>query len=415
MTVPRSFRPSRQARGAVLLAGFLAVSLVLALGPVATLAKPEHDQPQPPAFMVQPNGVGGPLVGYDMATGRSRFSWPAGLLAADGSRYFAATVKDGTTAVEVYDPKAGSFVERVLFDGSWALRGVAANGHWFALARIPRGDETAAWTASGTWKSDFAIVDALTSKIVHEVHLDGNFEVDTISASGDALFVIQHQPAVNPDHYSVRLYDLTTNTLQEGSLRDKREPDEVMAGYPWQGVSTPDGQWLHTLYVNTVKHSAFIHALNLAQRFAWCIDLPTGNGDLAALKAYSLTLSADRQMLYAANPVLGLVAEVDPNGATVNRVVAFPAGVRHAVAGKERTQGVISPDGGTLYFTVDTAVWAYDTRTSTFIRSYPVDTTIAGLGLSPDGTRLYLVTPDPSRPALAVDTASGATVQLMRG
>ena len=57
-----------------------------------------------------------------------------------------------------------------------------------------------------------------------------------------------------------------------------------MAGYDWDGVASADGRWLLTLYLSTQRNVAFVHALDLKNQFAICIDLPSGSGDYNVLK-----------------------------------------------------------------------------------------------------------------------------------
>ena len=69
-----------------------------------------------------------------------------------------------------------------------------------------------------------------------------------------------------------------------------------MAGLAWSGVGSPDGRWLLTLYLNTGRKLAFVHALDLVRSSPLCIFLPS-NGASGALKRYGLTLSPDGRRL----------------------------------------------------------------------------------------------------------------------
>ena len=46
-----------------------------------------------------------------------------------------------------------------------------------------------------------------------------------------------------------------------------------MRGQPVTRVSSPDGRWAYTLYARPTQEP-FVHALDTAQRRAYCIDLP---------------------------------------------------------------------------------------------------------------------------------------------
>lgn len=96
------------------------------------------------------------------------------------------------------------------------------------------------------------------------------------------------------------------------------------------------------------------------------IDLPSGDGNLDALKEYRLTLSADGKTLYAANAALGVVTEValDAEISTyppyqVVRTTHFTPSEMGIGNPSLFTHSAFSPDGKTLYFTSANKAWAY--------------------------------------------------------
>lgn len=404
------------------LAALLALTLLTACTtPIATptptplLVPPQADAP-PAAWplellFVRPEGTKGSLVAYEMADGRQRFSLPAGMLSADRKHFYAADTDGSETQLKSFDPRTGGEQSGFTLQGAWALSGVSPTGRWLALTRIVSESEEQTWAAANQWKTDLQIVDAQTGQTAHLLSLDGNFEVETIS--GKSLFLIQHLPAVNPDHYLIRLYDLSAETLIADPLRSKGA-DEVMAGLAWDGVASPDGLWLLTLYLSTRRNVAFIHTLDLLDKFPLCIDLPSGGGDFDQLKYYSLTLSPDGLKVYATNAVLGAVAEVDLSQRQVTRMVFFE-GNRSATDANYDPQSptarsAISRDGQKLYFTSGQDVWAYDTKAGTVSGPYAVNTPVLGLGVSSDGKRLYVASAD--QPLRVFDTASGQALSF---
>jgi hypothetical protein len=175
----------------------------------------------------------------------------------------------------------------------------------------------------------------------------------------------------------VRFYDLRLATLQAEPVRDKRTTGEVMTGYAWGTVADGRGQWWHTLYVSTQRNKAFIHALNLQESlFAFCIDLPSEEGDFVKLQQYALALSPDGQTIYATNP---------------------------------------APDGSQLFFTNGHQVWAYDTVVKTVSAPYlaGLAAPVQGLGVSGDGARLAIALAE--RPLQLFDVASGAALAFPGG
>ncbi|MBI1801357.1 MAG: PD40 domain-containing protein, partial [Chloroflexi bacterium] len=244
--------------------------------------------------------------------------------------------------------------------------------------------------------------------------LDGNFEVETISPSGDALFLIEHLPAVNPNHYLIRLFDLRIESLVPGALRDKSATDEVMAGLAWDGLASPNGRWLLTLYLSTLRNTAFVHTLDLSDKYPVCIDLPSGSGDFNQLKYYSLALAPSGWRLFAANAVLGLVAEISLSSRSVTRRATFqPRSFGAANASNPQSQlsrSVVSKDGSRLYFTSGLDVWVYDTASGEVDGPFLINGRISALGLSGDGKRLYVAAE--KQPLLVFDTQSGLALNF---
>ena len=202
----------------------------------------------------------------------------------------------------------------------------------------------------------------------------------------------------------IRLYDLSKEQLLVDPLRAKGA-DEVMAGLAWDGIASPDGRWLLTLYLSTRRNPAgrgassvaFIHALNLHDKYPVCLDLPSGSGDPAgrgassfdALKQYTVALSPDGRKAYATNPALGVVAEVGLNQLQVMRTVTFDAGIMTKYA-PGASRSLVSKDGRALYFSSGPVLWRYDIASRTVSAPYAVSAPIVGLCLSSDDQRLYV-------------------------
>lgn len=404
----------RSARFAGTARVLVCLALLLATGTSTALAKPRHGGEIGPPFLARPDGPGGRLVGYDTVTGAELFTWPSGLLTADGRRYFSAQASGNETTIESYglDTNSVSYAghEQVTIDGSWQLHGVSATGAWLGLRRLPTDAELAAWQAGDRMQTEIAIVDTVSWQIAHQIRLDGNFDIDGLSRNGDSLFLLQHVDAADPTHYEIRLYDLTTDTLDPNPLRDKRAPDDVMTGYAWDGTASADGRWLLTLYLNTRQNNAFVHSLNLNDRFPVCIDLPSADGDMAKLRAYTIAMAPDGLHAYAANPVLGRLAVLDLSAWTVDHVVAFPAVTPTPSSERSAARSLLSPDGRTLFFTAGRIVWTYDAVAGTVGHSYQAPPSVAGLGLSPDGNRLLVAGSDGK--VTAIDLSSGKVVAL---
>ncbi len=379
--------------------------------PIQPSAAAQPEVWTPELFFVRAQGQ---LTAYDMSNGQQRFALPPGVLSADGKRYMTVeperSVARKDTVLQNLDPRTGSELNRFSIQGEWSLSGVSHSGRWVALTRLAGESEKAAWTSTGKWNTDIEIVDANSGQVAHSIHLDGNFQVETIAPSGDALFLIEHLPAINPDRYLIRLYDLRQEKLQDGALRDKAARDEVMTGLAWDGVASPDGHWLLTLYLNIKRNVAFVHTLDLLNKFPVCIDLPSGNGNFDELKYYTLALSPDNHKLYAANAALGVVAVIDLDSRQVVRKVEFQATAAKYNSQSPTSRSVVSRDGKMVFFTSGWDVWALDTRAGKVQGPYQTGAKISDLGLSVDGKRLFAATE--SQGLLVFDAASGSPLSF---
>lgn len=125
--------------------------------------------------------------------------------------------------------------------------------------------------------------------------LPGKFEFDAVSTNGSLLYLIEHRPPRGSENYRVRVYDFAADELRPDPVADKRNLETDMTGRPMARATSKDGIWVFTLY-RGAKH-AFVHALNVDQAYALCLDLPHGSGEGSG--DWSLTLSEDGSTLRA--------------------------------------------------------------------------------------------------------------------
>jgi hypothetical protein len=344
-------------------------------------------------LFVQPKGVGGAVHAYDPASGTRVFSLPPGISSADGFWHVAVTPGAATTVVSRYLLADGSHESSLPVNGRWRLEGVSTDGQFAALVRHARGT------------THIAVGNLFKSRVVHRLRLRGEFEVETVSNDGKRLFLIQHLKTDGAPRYLVRLFDLSRDRLASKPLRGAGEPS-VMAGLAWSGVGSPDGRWLLTLYLNTDRNVAFVHALDLVRSSPLCIFLPSG-GAFDSLKRYGLTLSPDGRRLYATNPALGAVAVIDLPTRKVVRTVRFaPA---RGLASATPLTGTISRNGRTLYFSPGEDLWAYDTAYGVVRGPYRTNGTIAGFGFGAGDKRVHALSAGGR--IVSFDAATGARVR----
>ena len=332
-------------------------------------------------LFVQPDGPTGRVVAYDTRTGRVAFALPPGRSSADGWAHVAAVPRPrhGGTVLTRYVVSTGRLNRATEVPDLWALAAVSPSGRWAALSR-----RAGRYTHVG-------LVDLVRARLVARVRLRGRFEVETISMHGNRLFLIQHLDA---RRYLVRLYDFRARRLASEPLRGGE--DRLMAGYAWSGIGSRDGRWLLTLYLDTRRSHAFVHALDLIERRPTCIDLPSA-GRFAQLRQYSLTLAPGGRRLIAANPALGVVAEIDLATRRVVKTARFTAahgGEAAARRGRASLLAAVSRNGRTLYFSNGRLLWAYDAAYAVVRGPYATGGEIVGLGYGAGDKRLHVVRRD---------------------
>ncbi len=326
---------------------------------------------------VQPEGSRGLLVAHNTATRQVVFALPPGMASADGRIFFSISSTGQTTVLKRWSVATAQQWGGWTLPGRWSLQGVSPSGRWAALAGRA-GNHTR-----------LLVFDAKLGKRAHVMRLRGKFEVETISRDGKRLFLIEHFAG---RQYNVRQYDLSRERLVADPLR--AEGVKIMAGYAWSGVASPDGRWLLTLYLSTPGKLAFVHSLDLERSRPACIGLPSGRGGaFENLKRYSLTLSPDSGTLYAANPALGVVAELDLSGSTVKRVAKFEKSA--PVAGAHpATLSTISRNGRTMYFSAGRDLWAYDSAYGVVRGPYETGGKVVGVGYGAGDERVFAVRKD---------------------
>jgi hypothetical protein len=176
----------------------------------------------------------------------------------------------------------------VSLHGSWGIPIVASDG---TTSGVSAGGQTLVLAQSSQSllpsRSRFALVNPVKMRLQRVVTLRGAFYFDAISPDGGRMYLIQHTSAFNILRYAVRAYDLRTDRLVPGTIVDRREPDERMAGYPIARAATGDGVWAYTLYQKP-RGRLFVHALDTSRGIARCIDLPRLAGVVQSMMGLSV-------------------------------------------------------------------------------------------------------------------------------
>ncbi len=341
---------------------------------------------------VQPQGPGGPMVAYDTATRRPVLEFGPGRASADGKVYFSTIRRRHQTRLWRSNVATGTAAGSRVLRGDWDVAAVSASGERVALV----------WRRQE--RTIVQVYDFRSGHTTHLLRLRGTFEVEAISPDGEHLFLIQH---LAQRRYLVRQYDLLHERLVARPLQAPGV--KLMAGYAWSGVASRDGRWLLTLYLSTARNTAFVHSLDLERSRPACVSLPSGGGVFGQLKRYSMTLAPGKRTLYAANPALGVVAEVDLDRSRVVRVSRFQPATKAPAAQPAATLSTISRNGRTLYFSAGRDLWAYDAAYGLVRGPYATNGDIAGVGYGAKDRRIYAVRADGRM--LAFNAATGKRVR----
>lgn len=119
----------------------------------------------------------------------------------------------------------------------------------------------------------FVVLGAKTLRKLRTLTLEGSWAYDAISPDGSKMFLIEYLAAGQNPHYRVRSLDIGTGRVDPDPVVDRREEEVLMRGQPVTRAVSPDGRWAYTLYARPAQ-GPFVHALDTAQRRAYCIDLP---------------------------------------------------------------------------------------------------------------------------------------------
>ncbi|MEU0151358.1 YncE family protein [Micromonospora fulviviridis] len=332
--------------------------------------------------------------GLGLLRGPDRRTIPRAVAAADGAWVFATAPEGPDTACWRIDTATGHTSAKTLLPGRWVPQAVSADGTGVALT-------TTGVTVNGgrpPGREVTAVLVADAGGVHHRLDLRGNVVPEAFTADRTGLFVLEWLPATAPDRYRVRVVDLATGTPGPLSTRDKTPvppgAEEEMRGDGRQAVLAPDRTILYTLYTHQPGHQhtrdlvsgrpgnahAFVHTLNLRERWAYCVDLPHPFGEAAAA-GHAMAISPDGGRLLVADVSSGTVADIATDELTVRRTVpqARGTGAAHAAAGTDR-----------LFLAAGTTVRALHLTRLTGAVDWQVREPVTGLVTSRDGSRLYV-------------------------
>ena len=145
---------------------------------------------------------------------------------------YAATRAGGTTTVKAI--REGTVIASTRIAGAFGIPAVTSMGMAGGLS--PDGRLLVLVQPAGheglRSQSRFVVLSTVGLARVATIVLPGEFGFDAISPDRRTLYVIQHVSARDLVRYVVRAYDLPSRRLVPKAIVDKRNPGEVMRGYP---------------------------------------------------------------------------------------------------------------------------------------------------------------------------------------
>lgn len=204
---------------------------------------------------------------------------------------FTARADAAGTVVSGLDRNSRAVVGQVRLDGAFRFPVVAPKA---PVEGVSHDGRVVVLAGSDAGRSQFAVLDGALARPVRVVTLPAGFSYDALSPDGSVLYLVEHLPPSGSEHYQVRAYDLATGRLAAGAIADKSAVPEQMAGHPLARATSPDGDWVATLYERT-DGEAFIHLLAARNQFALCLDLPPGS-----VSGWGLRYQGDRLTVHDA-------------------------------------------------------------------------------------------------------------------
>ncbi|HEV2035522.1 MAG TPA: hypothetical protein VGU71_15255 [Candidatus Dormibacteraeota bacterium] len=331
------------------------------------------------------------LIDTQSRTTERRLPW--GIPSTDGKHFYAVSAK----TLQDIDPHSGTVLRTLQLPGIYEMPpatlggapgGLSQNGRYLVLQMA--GQRTSA---------RMLLIDTQLFNVTKRIDLNGKFDFDAVNNTGQSVYVLEYPNAAD-SYYHVRVYEVLAGHLGGYTVVDKGNPNEVMTGVRLSGVFSPDGQWLYSLYARA-NQGAFVHALNLSQPFAFCLDLP-GSGYSSNMNAFqwSLAITPDGRHVYAANGPMGLVTRIDnldggqpsikSNGRIASTASTASVFVRDVAAKEMGPHGaVVSSDGKTLVTAGESGLMWIDTGTLQVRSRVLTNWSVWSLAASPDGATIY--------------------------
>ena len=369
------------------------------------------------------NGQTSLISVIDIRTGAVIRAVPDGVVSADRSTVFTTDLGDGgrQTRIHVIDLASGQETRAFTIDGSYSElapfgggTGLSGDGRWLVLAhgQIKIDDQ---------WVTDFAVVDTASGAVAGRVQLKSaaTYAFVGVAPNGASLFLNEQGETAT----RLRVWDFASSAFLADSVIGTW--DGRQAGFATTPVATRDGKTLAWLDTGTSSAPA-LRVLDLASKRVTTMTLPQDqrSEDIEKELLWSLVLSRDGGTLYAVDPALGAIDELDLRAGRLIRanrvnVTRMPEDALTSLLrslfpvadAKRYLRGgaLLAPDGRSLYAAGTKGIAVIDVPTLGSRATWATDTSFDSLVVSPDGGRLYGISDQLGR-IHVVRTTDGAMV-----
>jgi hypothetical protein len=370
-------------------------SSLLVLGGVFTIlpAHGGYDTGAPRLYLSSGQGI----TAIDATNGTEAFSTQGGIASGDWQRLVTATAAgSGTTALRAVNAFDGDLVSDTALAGTLDVRAVSYRGDLVALspdARAVNGRQP------GRSSTKLVVASTTGAMPTRTYDIAANIEPEAFSTDGDALFVVQYLPPMDPDRYQVRRLDLATGELTLVQSIDGANQGQ-MPGIARTSVMAPDGRRLYTLYTSEEngQRYSFVHVLDLDRQWAHCVDLPLTMG--SDPEAMGIAINPIGSRVYVADVAAGKLAAIDTTQVALDTVARMPIRGVHA-------RPAVAAAMSRVYVASQRNLVALGTGSGITYFHRTLDSTVRGLHAIPINDQLYVAE---RRSIVQLDGATGSQV-----
>jgi YVTN family beta-propeller protein len=214
-----------------------------------------------------------------------------------------------------------------------------------------------------------------------------------ISAVGGSTSAVAAGLALSADGKTLAVVNMQSDSVSLVDTQNRRVSQEIRFFVPGQQAAV--GELPYWAAIRSGAKGAFARAYVSSQRDGQVLSVGTdGTFNVITVggEPNRMVLSADQRYLYVANGDLDEVEVIDTGSETVvRRLSMLRPGYRFLGAGPSGLK--LSPDGGTLYVTLDNenALAVVDLRTGVVSGRIPTGWFPADVAVSADGSHLFVV------------------------